>query len=218
MTENEIGQPLPTIGVDKFYFAPLIKDEPDGTIEYGESVRVPGLVHITFKPNSVSDTFYADNGPYTSAAQTGDITVDVDQADIPLALRAMWYGQKYEHGVLEEGQINPIEMGVGYRVKKSNGSHRNIWLHKGKAILPDEDAVTQGSSVNFQTSKITIKCSMLVANGKYRRVVDDDSKDLAEGVNAETIEKHWFTSPLWDYTKAPDEDTGEDPGGDPIED
>jgi len=188
---------LPKIGVDEFWFAQLDKDETGSTPEFGTSIKVPGLVNVGFNPNAQTDTFNADNGPYASAAQTGNLQLTVGLADVPPELRAIWFGQYYEDGVLEEGQINPIEMAIAYRVKKSDNSYRYFWLYKTKAAPPSESTDTQGTSINFQSDSITINCSMLVSTGKYRRVLDDDDPSLPEGVTPEDIAENWFKDPLW---------------------
>jgi len=188
---------LPKIGVDEFWFAPLTKDEQDSQPEYAESVKVPGLVNVGFNPNAQTGTYNADNVPYAVAVQTGNLELSVGLADIPPELRAVWFAQAYENGILEEGQINPIDMGVAYRVKKSSGAYRYVWVFKAKAAPPSESTETQGTSVNFQSDSITINGSMLVSTGKSRRILDDDDPNLPEGVTPKVIEENWFTDPLW---------------------
>ena len=200
------NKPMPKIGVDMFAFALLKTDPVDGLPTYGEVVRVPGTVQVGFNPNSQTGTFHADNSAYATTAQTGDLALSVGLADIPPPLRAIWFGQKYENGVLSEGQINPPDMAIGYRIKKANGAYRYIWILKAKAAPPAESNDTQGSSVSFQSDSITFNCAALVSTGLFRRVLDDNDPGLSPGTNPATIRAGWFTGPLW-------EPNGTTPGG-----
>ena len=193
----EQNKPMPKIGVDMFAFAVLKSDPVEGLPTYGAVIRVPGTVQVGFNPNSQTATFHADNGAYTNAAQTGDLALTVGLADIPPALRAIWFGQLYENGILLEGQINPPDMAIGYRIKKAHGGFRYIWIMKGKAAPPAESNDTQGSSISFQSDSITINCATLVSLDIFRRVTDDDDPNLPSGVDSMTIRNGWFTSPMW---------------------
>ena len=188
---------MPKIGVDEFWFALLDKDKPGDEPVYQKSVKVPGTVSVGFNPNSQTGTFYADNGPYVSAAQTGDLVATVGLADIPPEVRAVWFRQDYEDGILSEGQIKPPDMAVGYRVKKANNAYRYIWLLKGKAAPPSETTNTKNNSISFQSDSITINCAMLISKGIYRRVLDEDDPNLPDGVTPKMIAETWFTDPMW---------------------
>jgi len=188
---------MPKIGVDMLYFAPLKSDPVVGEPEYDEPVRVPGLVQVAWNPNAQTGTYYADNGAYATAAQKGDLSMTVGMADIPPELAAIWFGHDYEDGVVFEGQINPIEMAVGYRVKKSDGAYRYFWCFKGKAAPPQTSTDTQSNSISFQGGSITINFATLVSTGKDSKWVDDDGPDLPVGLTPKMIEDNWFTDPMW---------------------
>jgi len=207
------SKPEPKIGVDMFGFALLVGDDPGETPEYADTVMVPGTVNVGFNPNAQTSTFYADNVPYATAVQYGDLVVSVSNADIPPELRNMWFGHRYEGGVLEEGQLNAVEIAVAYRVKKANGAYRYFWLMKGKAAPPSESAETGGGPPKFQGDSITINCATLVSKGIFRRMCDDDDPNLPEGVTQKQVEEGWFSSPLW----KPGGGEGYEGGGDGYE-
>ena len=198
---------LPKIGVDEFWFAKLLKDEVGEDPEYDPSVKVPGTVQVGFNPNSQTGTFYADNIAYAVAAQLGDLALTVGLADIPPELSAIWFGHEYENGLLEEGQIDPIDMAVAYRVKKSNNAHRYVWLYKSKAAPPAESVDTKTNTINFQSGSAVISAAVLVSKNKFRRILDDDDPNLSEGVTPALIFENWFKSPLW----MPGAETAPDP-------
>lgn len=194
-----IVKPLPKIGVDMFYFAKLLTDNPgDSGPTYDTPMKLPGLVSIQFNPNAQSATFYADNGSYSSASQLGDLVLTVGLADIPLEVQATWFGQKTEDGVLEGTQINPMDMAIGYRVKNSDGGYRYFWFKKCKAAPSQETVNTQGNSIAFQTDSITITCTMPLSDGIAYRKLDDTATGLPTGVTPAIIAAKWFTDPMWD--------------------
>ena len=197
------SNPMPWVGVDMFYWAPLVSDKAPagatpGATTYGAAQRVPGLTNVSFTANSQTGSYYADNGVYATAAQLGELGLAVQSADIPPELRAEWFQYDYEDGVLNEAQINPIEMAVGYRRKRSDGSYRYVWLLKVKPGMSDEATATQNDSIAFQDGTTNFAPEMRISDGLYRRTLDDDDPALPEDVTPEVIAANWFTDPNWD--------------------
>lgn len=195
---------LPKIGVDMAFWAKVASDvAPDGTnpgsTTYETSKRLPGLVNVAFAANSQTGIYPADNGPYASAAQLGDLGLQVQCADLPPVERAAWYGQKYDTatGLLQESQINPIDMAFGYRVQKSNNAYRYIWFYKVKPGMADETAATKSNSIAFQDGTTPMTATMRMSDGTFRRILDDDDPSLPEGVTAAVIAANFFTDPNW---------------------
>lgn len=189
---------MPKIGVDMAYYAKLLVDPVDGVATYSESKRLPGLVKVGFAPNSQAGTFFADNAPYATATQLGDMKVTVECADLPPQLRAEWFGQKYTDGLLDESQINPIDMAFMYRVKKSNGAHRYIAIYKTKPGVPNEDVSTQTNSINFQSGSFELAVAQRICDGMFRRILDDDDPKLPVAMTPAIIKANFFTDPNWD--------------------
>lgn len=63
MADNR--RPVPKIGVDMLFVAPITKDDETG-IEYGTPIRLPGLNNIGYDPSTQSATYDADDGTYAS--------------------------------------------------------------------------------------------------------------------------------------------------------
>ena len=74
-------KPLPRIGVDKLYYAPIVTDAAEGT-SYGNAVHMQGVTDIGYKPNSKQVVFSADDGIYASITTDGEIEVEISVADI----------------------------------------------------------------------------------------------------------------------------------------
>jgi phi13 family phage major tail protein len=199
---------MPKIGLDQFHYAQLQTDTPGsgstpGTVTYGTVKRVPNIVQGAFTANAQSASYYADNAAVVTAAQLGDMALAVQSADIPPEVRAEWYGQEYQHGMLKEGQINPLDMAFGYRVKKAappgvNAAYRYIWLLKTKPSLSDETVNTQTNSISFQDSSTNFAIAVRQADGLFRYMVDSDDPKLEEAsVTPEDLEENFFSSVEW---------------------
>lgn len=195
---------LPKIGVDEAHWAPLLTDtrpsgDTPGATTYGAVKAIPGLVNVAFAANSQTGNYWADNYAYASAAKLGDMSLQVQCADLPPADRAVWLGQSYDEatGLLLESQINPINMAFGYRIEKSNNAHRYFWFFKCKPAAPDESAATATNSIAFRDGTVPMASIMRVSDGMWRRVLDSDDPALPEGVTPAVIAENWFTDPNW---------------------
>ena len=203
MPSNPYSQtPSPFIGVDMMYWAAMTAETVDALPAYDTPYRLPGLVSVAFAANSQSGTYYADNIAYASAVQLGDMTVTVQNADVPPETYAKWLGMEYDGGVMNLGQLNPIFIGFMYRVKKAisthpNGNYRYFRFFKLKPAMPDVSASTQTNSIAFQDGTITMPTSMRMFDKKFGVRVDDDDPNLPEGVTPEVIEANFFKDMLW---------------------
>ncbi len=193
---------LPKIGVDAFSFAKVKSDIPKkgsapGKTEYEDTEFVPGTVSISFNPNSSIETFYADNGPYTAAAQMGNLLVDIDMADLPPALLAKFIGGTYVNGIYQPGGAKYPDMAIGFRIKKANEAYRYFWFYKGKVTMPAMGAEGQKDKPTYQSSKYQYSAVNRLSDGQPFRMLDDDDPNLPDGLTPLMIAENWFTSPNW---------------------
>lgn len=199
MAENR--RPVPKIGVDMLYWAPITKDDDTG-VEYGTPIRLPGLSEIGYDPSTQNATYDADDGTYVSYAADGTTTVTVKVADLLSENYALLLGlhQDPNTGVIEEGTSdNPPEGALGFRSQKSDGSYRFIWVLKGKFSKNAETYQTKsGGGVNFQDRELTYTALNRVNDGKKRRQLDSDDPKLPAGVTVDTLSSAtdgWFSDP-----------------------
>ncbi|MGI6153699.1 MAG: major tail protein [Christensenellaceae bacterium] len=196
----ETRRPVPKIGVDMLYVAPVTKDDETGTT-YGTAVRLPGLNNIGYDPSTQSATYDADDGTYVSFAADGTTTVTVKVADLLSEHYAMLLGlEQTAEGVVEEGTADsPPEMALGWRSQKSDGSYRFVWVLKGKFAKSAETYATKsGSGVTYNDRELTYTALNRIADGKKRRQLDSDDPKLPAGTTLAALsdpDTGWFSSP-----------------------
>lgn len=182
---------MATIGLRDIYYAKLLTDPVGGTATYDAPKRLAGAISANINPNSSSATLFADDGPADTAATLGEISLELNVADIPLETQAELLGHKVEAGVLKKkGGDVPPWVAVGFRTLKSNGSYRYYWLNKGKFATPEEDLKTKGDSIEFTTPTISGSFVKRDSDDEWQRQADADDTESAEAIT------NWFKGPL----------------------
>ena len=115
-------RPLPTIGVDKYTFFKVLSDDESGTT-YGDAYSLKGTVQITPTDNGGEDTFDADNGAYEVETYIEKIGHEIENADIPSDVDAMWRGLERVNGAVIVSKLVTREyFGVAWRILKADGT------------------------------------------------------------------------------------------------
>ncbi len=186
------------IGVDMLHYAKITKDS---AAEYTAETpkRVSGLTEAGFNVNGQSATFYADNGPYETAAGLGEFSAAIACADVTPEMSADIYGYDYnaETGELSVDKLDPPYIAIQYRIQKSNGAYRYVTIYKARAIPNEEKYTTSGGAINFATNGFSLKGAKRMKDGRIYRILDDDDQNLPVGVTPELIAAKWFTSVDW---------------------
>lgn len=182
---------MATIGLRDVYYAELKTDPVGGTATYDPPVRIVGAISANVNPNSSSASLFADDGPQDTAATLGEISLELNMSDLPLATQAELLGHTIEGGVLKKkGGDVPPWVAIGFRTLKSNGSYRYYWLNKGKFATPEEDLKTKGDSIEFQTPTITGSFVKRDSDDEWQRQADSDDTESATAIT------NWFKGPL----------------------
>lgn len=177
------------VGVNGFHYALLTSDTVSG-VAYSTPVAVPGLVSIDIKTASDTTTLFADDGPYEVASALGEITVDIELADLPLEVHAALLGHTATAGVMPMASTESAPyVAIGFLGTGSNSQTIPVWLLKGVFGEPDDTYQTKEDKVAFQTSKISGKFVARVYDNKYK--IKADTK--ATGYQATTL-TNWFTT------------------------
>lgn len=173
---------MATIGLRDVYYALLTDDPADGAATYETSVRLVGAISANVNPNTSTATLFADDGPQDSATTMGEITLELNLADIPLPKQAILLGHTFAGGVLiRRGGDTPPWLAIAYRTLKSNGAYRYYWLAKGKFAIPQEAYTTRGDSIEFQTPTITGAFVKRDSDDEWQRTADEDDDTFKPG-------------------------------------
>ncbi len=180
---------MATIGLRDVHYAPLVSDTVLGAT-YGTPVKISGAISANVNPNSSSSTLFADDGPYDSAATLGEISLELNMADIPATISAALLGHTYASGMLVKKSSDvPPYVAVGYRSLKSNGYYRYTWLYKGKFTDGETANATKGDSIEYQTPTITGAFVKRDYDDAWQLEADSDDSNVAPA----TI-TNWFAS------------------------
>lgn len=174
------------VGLKDVYYAKLTRDDNTG-VSYEAPIQIAGAISAKISAETDSVTLYADDGPFETASSLGQITLELEMADLPLSVQAALLGHTVANGVLEakSTDIAPY-VAIGFRALKSNGKYRYYWLLKGKFEIPDDESQTKEDKVKFQTAKLKGTFVCRIYDGKWKLIGDED----AQGFSA----TNWFTN------------------------
>jgi len=188
---------MPLVGLKNLHAVKVNKDDSTG-ITYDPEIRKIALaVQSDIKPNSSSESFYADDQVAETANQMGDVDVDIELGHLTTADQAFLLGAKVNSDGVLEFSVNDQApyVAIGFESEKSNGASRFVWLYKGKFGLPESSNKTKSDKPEFQTEKISAKFIARQSDGKWKGQVDSDD----ENIGAEVI-ANWFKNV---YTPTP---------------
>lgn len=174
-----------TVGIKNVVIAPLTEDT-DIKLTYGTIQQIAGAIDVQISPqNTDPEVQYADDGEFAVLFPDPDVSVTMEQADIPLIIQEMILGHEIDdNGVLiRKSTDKPPYFALGFKSEKGDGTFRYIWLYKGRAAPISEQYHTkEGKTVTRQSGKVEwtfIKCTH---DDRYQAVAD-------EGENGFTPEK-----------------------------
>lgn len=163
-------------------------------LTYGTGYTLPGTVQITPTDSGNSDTFDADNNAYEVSTYIEKPGHDIENADIPPQVDAMWRGLKVDEvgGIAVNNKTEAPYFGVAWRTEHNNGSYRYFRTYKGKySFASNVGGKTKPSSgsVDHQTAKATFTAVTPDNNDDMYYYIDDT--DLTAEGKAEIATK-WF--------------------------
>jgi phi13 family phage major tail protein len=169
------------VGLKDLHFAILTVDTKEELI-YETPEVIAGAINATINPEVGTQELYADDQLWESVSTLGKIDVEVETADLPLAVRAKILGNELKDGVLIEKATDiPPHIALGFRSLKSNGEYRYVWLLKGVAQPMAEDFSTKKDSVEHKTPQVKLTFMARVHDEEWKHTADDDGKDFIGG-------------------------------------
>lgn len=173
-----------TIGLKNLVTAELLTDTESETT-YGAVEAVAGSISIDIKDDSgEADKQYADDVEYDRLYPAPILGFTMDNADIPPAMRAKFFGHAVDaNGVVvgSEDDIPPYRA-FGFKSEKADGTFRYVWLYKCAPVKRTADSAYKtkpGNSVERQTTKVDWEVIPTVYTGEYQVMVDDDTAAFA---------------------------------------
>lgn len=181
-----------TIGLKNLVYAILTTDPSEGLATYETPKKIAGAITANINPNSSNETLFADDGPYDTASTIGQISLEMNVADLPLEVQAELFGHELTVGgvLIRKGADTPPWLAVGFKSLKSNGSYRYTWLAKGKFSLPEQNNETKGDSVSFQTPTTSGSFVKREADDEWERHADEDATGFLPATAT-----NWFNNP-----------------------
>ena len=172
------------INVRNLKVALVSKNDTEG-YEIGELKPVAGLMTIGFVPIMASGQLFGDGEVAEDLARLTGATVKLDANKIPLNIRGMITGSKYEKGILDLATTDiPPEIALYCETEASNKSKEQMWFLCGKAQPFGVNAKQQeGNNITYSTDSITIGCKPRKLDKKVARLADTDMEDFEEGAS-----------------------------------
>jgi len=187
------------IGVDGMYVAPLSAEDAT-SIEYGATVKFPGVRKISVTINNSVENIYADDGMYEAYNQQGDIELSIEHVGLSSEEYANLFGATYDaaSGVVEDSipDVSP-PYAVGFRSQLASGKYEYVWLTKGIFAKPNLERNTKSDSVAPAFPELVFKAQDRF-DQKWRRRVRSDDENLPSGVTDATLNDAvagWFSDP-----------------------
>lgn len=173
------------IGCNNFHFAVMTTEDTKTSVPVYDDAKgmtaISGLVKIEVQPQTNSNTLYADNGAYLTANALGEINVNLETADLPLEIAAKLLGHTYNaetKSIVYSVNDTAPYVAIAFAAQKADGSTRFVKLYKGKFSEANDDAQTQGNSVEFKTASISGKFVIRKDTGDWKKVIDAVAGDV----------------------------------------
>jgi phi13 family phage major tail protein len=177
------------IGLDNFYYS-LVSLDTTAAITYQAPVALKGAVSVGVNLNSEVTTIFADDGPFDTAENMGQIELDVTIVDCSQEDYATLMGHTIVAGVLQESVSDqPPDLAFGFRALRSNSAYSYIWLLKGKFSKPEVKHETKADKLVFQTLTFKGKFTQRIYDGLYKKSTRTDATDYVAGMGSA-----WFSS------------------------
>lgn len=147
------------MGMKYYVWAKMLTEPANAKPTYNAGKVMGKMVSLNVTISNSEGELYADDmlAEYASEFASAEMTTEVD--NIPLADQAEMYGAEYtEDGALNHyGDDTPPYGAVGgLQVLMVGGVRKfRVWIYwKAKAVMPDFDGTTKGSSISFGTEPL----------------------------------------------------------------
>lgn len=177
------------IGLDNFHYS-LVSTDTSAGVTYVAPVALAGAVSVGVNLNSEVTTIFADDGPFDTAENMGQIELDITIVDCTQEDYAVLMGHTITGGVVQESVSDqPPDLAFGFRALRSNSAYSYIWLLKGKFSKPEVKHETKADKLVFQTLTFKGKFTQRIYDRKYKITTRTDADDYTAAIGTA-----WFSS------------------------
>lgn len=171
---------MATIGLKNLHYAILETDTADA-LAYSEMKPLKGVRSISITPGGSTETLYGDNAPLEVATSLGEISVEIELADIGMADKAAILGHTYEGGemICTNKDVAPY-VGLAFDADHSDGKLMYVKLLKGKFSEMADELSTREDGVEFATPKLSGAFAARTKDGAWKRIMDEQDEAFDE--------------------------------------
>ena len=154
------------------HYALLTSDTAAG-VEYAVPKPLVGAVNAKISPTSSQEKLWADDGVFDIANNLGDISVELELAELPLQAQATLLGHTYLDGVMAmKATDEPPYLAIGFMSRVSQSRFRFVWLYKGKFGLVQDEYATATDAAAWRNAKLTGTFVRRDYDGEWQVIAD----------------------------------------------
>ena len=192
-------------GVDKFYFAEVIKDDSTG-YQCGTPVHIP-VQEVGKTTDSSSEAHYYDNKAMIVVNSESADTITLTLAPPALDKLAAMIGKSFDAstGMLVDSPRQNKYYAIMYRTKGTDGGYRYVSRLKGQFNIPEETYVTEDDGTD--TNNTQIEFTGIYTEHEFAKGIYDGASWQAAGVKGIVVDARYGlanVSAFFDQVQTPD--------------
>ena len=192
-------------GVDKFYFAEVIKDDSTG-YQCGTPVHIP-VQEVGKTTDSSSEAHYYDNKAMIVVNSESADTITLTLAPPALEQLAALIGKSFDPttGMLVDSPRQNKYYAIMYRTKGTDGGYRYVSRLKGQFNIPEETYVTEDDGTD--TNNTQIEFTGIYTEHEFTKGIYNGSTWEAAGVKGIVVDARYGladVSNFFDQIQTPD--------------
>lgn len=160
-------------GLSNVHIWPIASDE-EGKTTYGETIKIPGAVSISFKAEGSQDPFYADNIPYHVISANNGYSGSLEIALIPDEFLTKILSMKVDEtdGILTEtAEDKGVSFAMAFQFEGDKNAIRHIF-YKCNATRPSIEGETIADKVEPKTDSLDFSAIPRISDKKIRSKIE----------------------------------------------
>ena len=180
----------PQIGLKNVCYALITNVEDVGTAPiYALPMQIAEMLMAKIQPKIQSDILWADDNPGEVLFNLGEITVEIQAKDLPIAVQAVIGGHTISGGVVVKKSTDiPPYLALGFMAKKNNQNYRYYWIYKGKFDWLENDNETLSDKAKVQSPILKGTFMKRKFDDAWQKIADADDPGYVASVGA-----NWFS-------------------------